>query len=620
MCSSAAQSGPIGGLCRPASSSQVAIVGCTGKDGAALTDSSTACGMCSGSGFFLFRGGCYSQTGTPGSEICTAVSNGECTTCATADWLFTNPTNPLTTPGTKCILCSDATGDGTTKGVANCQTCQAPSSAGLATCSACQDGYYKDQGTGACQKCDQTCATCEAAASTCTSCPEGKYLNGNTCVEDCGNGKYADPTTNECKSCATDIPECTACTYSDSLQKPVCSACNSAEQNKLLKKNTDGTTTCVNAAGCATDNQAGTHFLSTDSQKCILCNDKNDTNNQGIEGCGMCKKASASDANPTCTACIAGYYNSASGGTATCVACGANCATCTQAGDDKCDTCKPGYFMKTSSGPGQCFACDDANNQGVEGCAQCSGGATPTCTKCKPNYRKQQNGGAADDYTCTKTCEDETACGGTAGACGAIVINASGEMTYYCSHCGEFTKFPIDGICTTTKNGNDSGCTSHTCTSCTTGYFLYMGGCYSVSKEPGSLMCTTAEGGICTTAANSRYFAVPGAKVTDQSVLGCGNPLGTNTTSTNAYVGIQDCKTCTAPSAPSPAGMAAAKCTACDGGKTLTGSGYGCVTCSITGCSTCKADSMCEACGDGYRLEGDTCVRTGGNLSTGAIA
>ncbi|ESU43654.1 Variant-specific surface protein, partial [Giardia duodenalis] len=34
----------------------------------------------------------------------------------------------------------------------------------------------------------------------------------------------------------------------------------------------------------------------------------------------------------------------------------------------------------------------------------------------------------------------------------------------------------------------------------------------------------------------------------------------------------------------------------------------------------CKADNMCEACSDGYRLEGETCVRTGGNLSTGAIA
>ena len=67
--------------------------------------------------------------------------------------------------------------------------------------------------------------------------------------------------------------------------------------------------------------------------------------------------------------------------------------------------------------------------------------------------------------------------------------------------------------------------------------------------------------------------------------------------------------------------MAAAKCTACDGSKKPTSSGYGCVTCSIAECTSCRADNMCEACSDGHRLEGGTCVRTGGgNLSTGAIA
>ena len=219
-----------------------------------------------------------------------------------------------------------------------------------------------------------------------------------------------------------------------------------------------------------------------------------------------------------------------------------------------------------------------------------------------------------------KTCEDDSACGGTAGACGAIVVGDDGSMKYYCSHCGEPTKFPSDGIWKSDKQQNT--CENGVCTQCAANYFLYMGGCYKVDTEPGSLMCTQAPGGICTTP-TGQYFKVPGAAKTDQSVLGCGNPLGTTTGSgdtAKAYVGIQGCKTCEAPTAPSPAGMAAAKCTACDEGKVLTGSGYGCVTCSMVGCSACKADNMCEACGDGYRLEGGTCVRTGPNLSTGAIA
>ena len=182
-----------------------------------------------------------------------------------------------------------------------------------------------------------------------------------------------------------------------------------------------------------------------------------------------------------------------------------------------------------------------------------------------------------------------------------------------------------------------------------------MGGCYSTTSAPGNLMCTAAAGGICTTVANSRYFKVPGAKVTDQSVLGCGNPLGTTTGSNNdikAYVGIQGCKTCEAPTAAT--GMAAAKCTACDEGKKPNLAGTGCFTCTVDGCSHCSADGVCEACtsaeqrpstdgkqcipcnisgctrcseaskcsqcGDGYRLESDTCVSTGANLSSGAIA
>ena len=134
-------------------------------------------------------------------------------------------------------------------------------------------------------------------------------------------------------------------------------------------------------------------------------------------------------------------------------------------------------------------------------------------------------------------------------------------------------------------------------------------------------MCTAAPSGICTTI-TSQYFKVPGATDKQQSVLACGNPLGTTGSgdTAKAYVGVQGCKTCTAPSEASPAGMASAKCTACDGSKNPTSNGYGCVTCGIPGCTSCRADNMCEACSDGYRLEGETCVSTGPNLSTGSIA
>ncbi|ESU43910.1 Variant-specific surface protein, partial [Giardia duodenalis] len=489
-----------------------------------------------------------------------------------------------------------------------------------ATCSACQDGYYKDG--QACTKCANTCATCETSATQCTSCPEGKYLKANQCVADneCTENTYPDPVSGNCLACST-IADCTQCTLDQATGKPKCTTCDS---NKIPRTTLDGTSACVEKSYAGCQGEDKTLFMKTD-ETCILCssNTGGSGNDNGITGCRKCVKASATP--PTCSECLEGYISkevNGSPGTVTCSACGANCATCSEATtESKCLTCKEGFFL-AGSGEGRCISCEtgsDSGYAGVPGCTACTTPASPgpaSCSTCKIGY-------ALQGATCVKTCEDPTACGGTAGACGAIVVGGDGNMKYYCSLCGKAGEVPINGLCTSNTNGNQ--CSNGACQSCAANYFLYMGGCYNTQTTPGSLMCSKATtAGVCETPnANSRYFAVPGAKVTDQSVLACGNPLGTTTGSNSdikAYVGIQDCKTCTAPSAPSPAGMTAAKCTACDEGKALTGSGYGCVTCSIAGCSACRADNMCGACSDGYRLEGDTCVRTGGNLSTGAIA
>ncbi|ESU40032.1 Variant-specific surface protein, partial [Giardia duodenalis] len=321
----------------------------------------------------------------------------------------------------------------------------------------------------------------------------------------------------------------------------------------------------------------------------------------------------ADGTNPTCSACLDGYFFSQD----TCTACDDNCATCTSAAINDCTACLPGYFLKTDGSNKECISCGDTAKGGIDGCAECDNqSGTLKCTKCKANYNPS---GEEANLTCTKVCEDDSACGGTAGSCGAIVVDGDGNMKYYCSLCGKAGEAPINGLCTSNTNGNQ--CSNGACQSCAANYFLYMGGCYKADQPPGSLMCKTAEGGMCTTAANNRYFLVPGAKATDQSVLRCGSSSGTTTgtgSDAKAYVGVEGCKTCEAPTAAT--GMASVKCTACDEGKALTGSGYGCVTCSIAGCSACRADNMCEACSDGYRLEGEACVSTGPNLSTGAMA
>ncbi|ESU42666.1 Variant-specific surface protein [Giardia duodenalis] len=472
-----------------------------------------------------------------------------------------------------------------------------------------------DNADKTCKPCNG-CATC-TAANTCTSCPEGKYLKDTGCVdkEGCTNDHYPDPVSGKCIPCGAQeggIEGCATCEYDSTKGKPKCLTCTDAS-TKTPRTSLDGTSTCVAKTldGCqGTDKEL---FMKEDTTVCLLCGDATGSNNdKGILNCKTCTKTQ-DGAKPVCDTCKEGYYLDSDGSCKVCT--GANCATCSKDDPTKCLTCKSGYFLQGGTSSGTCTPCDDADS-GIPGCATCTFSTSLTCSSCKPNYKA--SGTKPNSVTCTRTCEDETACGGTAGACEAIVIGASGEMTYYCSLCGDSNQFPIDGICTDQQQQNT--CAKGVCTSCTTGYFLYMGGCYSTTSIPGNLMCKTAEGGICTTP-TGQYFKIPGATASQQSVLACGNPLGTTTgtgDTAKAYVGVESCRTCEAPTAAT--GMAAAKCTACDEGKKPNLAGTGCSTCDIAGCSACKADNMCEACSNGYRLEGDTCVRTGGNLSTGAIA
>ena len=365
----------IDSLCRPSSSPQAITAGCTGSDGAALTDSSTACGMCSGSGFFLFRGGCYSTESTAGSEICTTASEGKCTACNTKDnYIFQNRAATVT-PGNECILCSDAKGADGYKGVANCNTCTAPGSAGAATCSVCQDGYYLDN-NGACQKCDtNSCLTCETSATQCISCPEGKYLkDGNTCVTESGcttNQYYLDKANRKCLACST-ITDCTQCTLDQATGKPKCTNCGV----KISRTALDGTSTCVTKdyAGCQGDNKE--LFMKEDTTVYLLCGDDSDGDdkNKGTPNCKTCTKTQ-DGAKPVCDTCKEGFFfeESSKG----CSACGTNCATCSESTNpNKCLSCRAGYFLVDAEGGKKCVACDSIPDGGREGCSTCSNDPT----------------------------------------------------------------------------------------------------------------------------------------------------------------------------------------------------------------------------------------------------
>ncbi|ESU43471.1 Variant-specific surface protein, partial [Giardia duodenalis] len=401
----------IDSLCRPSSSPQVIAAGCAGKDGAALTGADTACESCSG-GFFLFRGECYSTKSASGSSICTKAEGGKCTACNAANGLFKNPAASPTL-GSECILCSDATSRDGVMGVTGCSQCTKTDGTGAATCSACQDGYYLDNADRTCKSCQGNCATCTAAGATnCETCKAGYYLKGDkSCSNTCDGSQYADKQSGECKACS-EITGCTACAYNDATGKPKCTACNGG---KKVKTALDGTTTCVNLdAECATGN---THFKDDGTSTCLQCGDAS----KGVEHCETCTSAKV------CTRCLPGFFRASD---TSCTACATNCATCTSADMSTCSKCLPGYFLKTGS-PNECVLCDDTAKGGIEGCATCTFSTSLTCNSCKPNYKASGTG----SVTCTKVCEDPTACGGTAGSCKAAVLDDKGVFHYYCLQC-----------------------------------------------------------------------------------------------------------------------------------------------------------------------------------------
>eukprot|EP00701_Giardia_intestinalis_P003966 XP_001707790.1 VSP [Giardia lamblia ATCC 50803] len=565
-------------------------------------------------------GGCYNKDAHPGSDICTQAEGGLCTECNTKNGLFKNPA-AAPKPGNECILCWDTVGDGATKGVENCATCTAPGNAGVATCDTCQDGYYKD--SLVCMQCDQSCLTCDGSGpNQCTSCKEGKYLKGTECVDKgtCKTDYYPDDTSMTCVACST-IQDCTACTMDQSTGKPKCTNCGS---QKIPRTTLDGTSTCVenSYAGCqGTDKEL---FMKEDQPECLLCGDATtgtDPKDKGVANCRTCTKASATGAAPVCETCKEGYIKNGNGAGATCEACHQNCATCSEATtENKCLTCKEGFFL-AGTGEGKCISCENGNDSGysgLAGCLSCTAPAAPgpaSCNRCKIGYTLQGT-------TCVKTCEDETACGGTSGACDAIVIGANGKELHYCSYCGEANKYPINGVCVSTGNENGNTCAKGVCTQCTTGYFMYMGGCYKVTEVPGKSMCTKAGDGVCTEAA-AGYFIPPSPTKDKQSVLACSNPLGVELAGQKAYVGVDGCSQCTAPTAPSDAGMTPAVCTSCDSDRKPNKDGSGCVLCSVSDCKSCVVDDVCGECVDGYSLDNGKCVSMSTNrsgLSTGAIA
>ena len=406
--------------------------------------------------------------------------------------------------GNRCVPCGDKI-----DGIADCKTCSKTDT--TVTCSACTTEGKKPTTAGtACVACSITdCANCNEE-NVCVACGSSKYLTPTgQCISDCAalSGYYDDNNSKTCKKCdstcltcsgagADKCKSCTAETHflgaADGSQGK-CVSCGDAAGSdgwkgvegcaKCTKPKTAGAATCTECAGdlylktvgstTSCETNCGEGFFATtveNVKKCVACSA---VANGGIANCKTCSllaqgsRAASLVSCLTCEqdkhltptkeacldACPAGSYTSGSA----CVPCDPSCAECSAAGAERCTACPAGRMLR--------YADEAKLDEGGQCVAECMVGADG-CTECG------------------------LAIGGTK----------------YCSRCSEPSQAPLNGVCVSNA-ARAQFCTTASggaCSACATGYFIQQGGCYQTTRLPGKSVCTTESGGKCTTCASGQ--------------------------------------------------------------------------------------------------------------------
>ncbi|EET02019.1 VSP [Giardia duodenalis ATCC 50581] len=114
---------PIDGMCTK--------VATTRRDTSVCTASNGVCTACTGANYTLLSGGCYDTQALPEMAVCTAATDGSCTTCA----------NGQSANSGVCPACAEG-----------CSACNAGQTQ---QCTKCFAGYYLDNTAKACKKCSE---------------------------------------------------------------------------------------------------------------------------------------------------------------------------------------------------------------------------------------------------------------------------------------------------------------------------------------------------------------------------------------------------------------------------------------------------------------------------------
>ncbi|XP_030832325.1 scavenger receptor cysteine-rich type 1 protein M160 isoform X1 [Strongylocentrotus purpuratus] len=160
----------------------------------------------------------------------------------------------------------------------------------------CEGGYYASGPQ--CLSCDANCLDCADASNLCTACKAPSFLQGSSCISECGVGQFGNTLTSRCEACDRDV--CDSCADGD--RSDICTSC---PQGRYMK----------------------------DSECVLSCGpDKFLQDNTCVDDCGI-----GNYSNPNMFACEP---------------CEAQCLSCgyVDTTNVQCITCKPPKILDTTSG------------------------------------------------------------------------------------------------------------------------------------------------------------------------------------------------------------------------------------------------------------------------------
>ncbi|XP_045878824.1 proprotein convertase subtilisin/kexin type 5 isoform X2 [Meles meles] len=411
--------------------------------------------------------------------------------------------------------------------------------------SSCPSGHYHAD-KKRCRKCAPNCESCFGShGDQCLSCKYGYFLNEeiNSCVLHCPDGSYPDPKKNLCRKCSencktcTEFHNCTECRDGLSLQGSQCSvACEDGQyfNGHDCQPCHRFCAACAGPGVEACSSCAEAYFMEDGRcvQTCSLSYYLDRSAENGHKSCKKCDASCLTCNGPgfkNCTSCLSGYlldlgtcqmgaickdgeYIDEHGH---CQVCEASCAKCWGPTQEECTDCpitrtfdNGRCVFKCPSGKfefqNQCHLCHHT-------CQECQGNEPSNCTSCGVDKHGQKRflyqgecwescpAGhyPTEGHTCLP-CSDNCELCHSAHICtrcmdGYFIVPSN--HTCQKLECGQGeVQDPDYEECVPCEEGC-LGCSLDnpgTCTSCTTGYYMFEQHCCKTCPEK-----TYREGSEC---------------------------------------------------------------------------------------------------------------------------